>query len=109
MGTSSLPSVTPPLPQLRKDSTIAKLDVDTDEEIVYDGVLLVQVICGTDLGESGSKPDVYCTLEADCNGVMCKKNKTKLVKGTINPIWDEVRVQATAPSVCLLPSEISSF
>ena len=54
------------------------------------GVLLVQVICGTDLGEVGSKPDVYCTLEADCNGVMCKKTKSKIAKASINPIWDEV-------------------
>ena len=51
----------------------------------------MQVICGTELGEVGTKPDIYCTLEADCNGEMCKKNKTKLMKGSINPIWDEVR------------------
>ena len=49
----------------------------------------MQVICGTDLGEVGTKPDVYCTLEADCNGFMCKKTKTKLYKGSINPVWDE--------------------
>ena len=48
------------------------------------------MICGNDLGEAGSKPDVYCTIEADCNGVMCKKTKTKVVKGTTTPIWDEV-------------------
>ena len=63
----------------------------TYSRLILPGVLLVQVICGTECGEVGTKPDIYCTLEADCNGEMCKKNKTKLMKGSINPIWDEVR------------------
>ncbi|KAL5256100.1 hypothetical protein ACHWQZ_G011343 [Mnemiopsis leidyi] len=105
--------------KLRKNSAIAKLDVDNDDETVYDGVLLVQVICGTELGEVGTKPDIYCTLEADCNGEMCKKNKTKLMKGSINPIWDEticvpaeacqfLRIRAYGKKKFQAPSEIGS-
>eukprot|EP00116_Pleurobrachia_bachei_P016927 sb/3477189/ len=78
--------------QLRKSSVITKLELDNDDENLYDGVLLIQVICGSEMGEVGTKPDIYCTLEADSHGEMSKKTKTKIKKATINPVWEEVCV-----------------
>ena len=49
-----------------------------------------QVICGSDVGEPGAKPDTYVTLECDSNGVLCKKTKTKVVKASTTPNFDEV-------------------
>ena len=44
--------------QLRKTSTVG-LELDTEEEIIYDGVLLVQVIAGILIGGGGAGPGAY--------------------------------------------------
>ena len=58
--------------------------------LYHSGVLLIQVICAAEMGDVGTKPDIYCTLEADSHGEMSKKTKTKIKKATINPVWEEV-------------------